>query len=134
VDLYEAGSSRVTQRAEVADPRFHDAVAVRAGAEWTVRPAWKLRAGFGFQQSPVPAQTGETNLLDGHRFTGALGAGFDAEGVGGPAIALDAHLAWAFLVSNRDKKQGFEPGNPGWPNIAYGGSVLNAGATVKVGF
>ena len=116
------------------DPGFSDAVAVRAGTEWQVIPPVQLRAGFSWVQSPVPSQEGQTNLLDGDRYTGSLGLGFDAAAVGGPPIQIDAHIAWSYLTANEDEKLELIPDNPGYPSIRSSGSVLNAGLTAKVRF
>jgi len=115
-------------------PGLSDAVAVRLGAEWRVIDAVQLRAGFSWIQSPVPAQEGETNLLDGDRYTGSLGLGFDAAAIGGPPIQLDAHVAWSYMTANNDAKTDFNPDNPGFPSISSSGSILNAGLTAKVSF
>lgn len=133
VTLYDS-SGAVTKVQSVADPGFHDAVSVRAGAEWHVRGPWRLRAGLAFVQSPVPAQEGESNLLDGHRFTAAAGAGLDIGAAGGPPIRVDAHLAWTGMVSNRDEKMIVDPANPGYPTIRGSGSILSGGLDVKVRF
>lgn len=133
VTLFDS-SGAVTKVQAVGDPGFHDAVSVRAGAEWHVRGGWVVRAGFAFVQSPVPAQEGESNLLDGHRFTAAAGAGFDIGAAGGPPIRVDAHLAWTGMVSNRDEKILLDPANPGYPTIRAGGSVLSGGLDVKMRF
>ncbi len=133
VTLYDSAGA-VTKVQTVGDPGFHDAVSVRAGAEWHVRGPWVVRAGFAFVQSPVPAQEGESNLLDGHRFTAAAGAGFDAGAAGGPPVRVDAHVAWTGMVSNRDEKVLLDPANPGYPTIRGSGSLLSGGLDVKVGF
>ncbi len=133
VTLYDS-TGAVTKVQTVGDPRFHDAVSVRAGAEWHVRGPWFARAGFAFAQSPVPAQESESNLLDGHRFTAAAGAGFDVGAAGGPPIRVDTHVAWTGMVSNRDEKTLLDPANPGYPTIRSGGSVLSGGLDVKMRF
>ncbi len=133
VTLYDS-SGAVSKVQPVADPGFHDTVSVRAGVEWHATLAWRLRAGLAFVQSPVPAQEGESNLLDGHRFTATLGAGLDFEPVGGPPIVVDAHLAWSGLVSNRDEKMVHDLANPGFPTIEGGGWVISGGVGAKVRF
>jgi hypothetical protein len=49
-------------------------------------------------------------------------------------VILDAHVAWAGIVGNRDEKAAFLPENPGYPAVAGSGSVLNAGMTARVRF
>ncbi len=132
VQMYDA-TGNVTQNSAVPDPDFHDAMAVRLGAEWKATDALAVRLGFGWVQSPVPAQTGDTNLLDGDRYTVAGGVGYSFEGFGVP-ISLDAHIAWAGMVSNRDAKATLDPTNPGYPSVSGTGSILNSGLTAKVWF
>lgn len=135
VILYSSGADgKVVRETRPPDPRFRNTFAVRAGGEYRPLRALAIRAGFGWVQSPVPAQTGVTNLLDGDRFTGSFGLGFDAVGVGGPPITVDAHVAYAAMVGHTDAKTVFEPGNPGYPYVAGEGGVLNAGLTFRVRF
>ncbi len=135
VILYSSGSDgRIVKETRPPDPDFRNTFAVRFGGEYRPLRALAIRAGFGWVQSPVPAQTGITNLLDGDRFTGSFGLGFDAVGVGGPPIGVDVHVAYTAMVSNRDAKYVFEPGNPGYPNVAGEGGVLNAGLTFRARF
>lgn len=135
VILYSSGTDgRIVKETRPPDARFADTFAVRVGGEYRPLRALAIRAGFGWVQSPVPAQTGITNLLDGDRFTGSLGLGFDAAGVGGPPIGVDVHVAYAGMVGHRDAKMLFEPDNPGYPYVGSEGGVLNAGMTLKVRF
>jgi len=127
-------STATAEGSEFMDPGFSDSMAVRIGAEYRVVRYIELRAGFSWVQSPVPAQEGVTNLLDGDRYTGSIGIGFDAAGVGGPPIQLDAHIAWSYMVANEDEKLMMDPDNPGYPSIRGSGSILNAGLTAKVEF
>jgi long-subunit fatty acid transport protein len=123
----------VTTSTEVPDAGFNDAVAVRLGGEWDPVEGLAVRLGFAWTQTPVPPQAGETNLLDGDRFTASAGLGYDFTSLGAPVI-LDAHVAWAGMVGNRDEKAAFLPENPGYPAVAGSGSVLNAGMTARVRF
>ena len=134
VVLYDSQGS-VSKTNAVADPGFHDTIAVRAGVEWRIAEGpFLLRAGFAFQQSPVPAQHRESNLLDAHRFTGAIGAGLDVAAAGGPPLMLDVHLAWTGLAGNHDEKLVVAPSNPGYPSIRSGGGVFSAALDCKVRF
>lgn len=118
---------------EVADPNFHDTVAIRLGGEWEPIESLALRLGFGWVQSPVPPQSGETNLLDGDRFIVSAGVGYDFIGFDVP-IVIDGHIFWSGMISNRDEKLSPLPGNPGYPWVGGSGSILNAGLTARVRF
>ncbi len=132
VVLYDALGT-VTRNVAAVDPGFADTVSVRGGAQWHLTPMWTLRAGGHFVQSPMPAQTGDTNLLDGHRVGGAVGAGIDLGAMGVP-VAFDAHVAGSWLISNRDEKRSFIPSNPGYPSIGSHGWLLTAGVSGRVRF
>jgi long-chain fatty acid transport protein len=127
-------SGNVVQGAEVPGANFHDSAAIRVGAEYRVIEPLLLRAGFAWIQSPVPAQTGVTNLLDGDRWTASLGLGFDGAGAGVPFLKIDVHVAAAFLTPNTDPKMSLLAGNPGYPNIGESGWMLNTGMTIRLGF
>lgn len=80
-------------------PRFEDRVVPRLGAEWLipwpriVRPA--IRAGYVFEKSPVPPQSGVTNFVDADRHTLTLGAGIRLEKA--PFPSLDLHFLHSWL-------------------------------------
>ncbi|OQC34740.1 MAG: Outer membrane protein transport protein (OMPP1/FadL/TodX) [Deltaproteobacteria bacterium ADurb.Bin058] len=135
VTLFDAGGGdKVVQQILPPSAGFKNTFAVRFGGEYSPLKALAIRAGFGWVQSPVPAQTGVTNLLDGDRFTGSFGLGFDAAGVGGPPIAIDFHLAYGWILENRDAKTAVNLDNPGYPYVSGKGGVLNSGLTFKVRF
>ncbi len=62
------------------EPGFHDTLTARLFAERSFEmgrgTAWAIpRAGFAFEQSPTPEQTGLHNHLDSHRLVAGLGLG-----------------------------------------------------------
>jgi hypothetical protein len=86
---------------QLPDVPFKDTIAVRTGGELAVGEAVRLRGGYGFETSPVPArQTGVTNLLDGPKHTVGLGAGFGWRTAKGKRVRLDLHVQ-AQLVGAR---------------------------------
>ncbi len=135
VVLYSSADEGETYRQmKVPDPGFHDAWAVRLGGEYRpIRPL-AIRAGFSWVQSPVPAQTGDTNLLDGDRYSGSLGLGFDAEFVGGPPITIDAAFVGGGSPPNRDEKEELIPDNPGYPWVGSEAWYLLGSLSAKVRF
>ncbi|MBM4397511.1 MAG: outer membrane protein transport protein [Deltaproteobacteria bacterium] len=124
----------IVRTSAVGSRGLRDTWAVRLGGEYRVLEPWTVRAGFGWIQSPVPAQTGETNLLDGDRFTVSFGSGFDLAAIDGPPIRVDAHFAWTGMAANTDAKAAIMPENPGYPTIRGSGSVFSGGVTAKVRF
>jgi len=122
-----------TNSSGVPDAGFRDSVSVRVGAEYRPHPAVALRAGFGWAQSPIPVQSGETNLLGGDQYTGSFGIGFDAARIGGPKIVVDAHFMAGAVLDNTDAKLVIDPTNPGYPTIGGGGWFLNSGFSIRFG-
>jgi hypothetical protein len=134
---------------------FEDSLGARAGVEWRLSRTF-LRAGWGFETSPVPArQSGVTNLLDGDKHTLSTGIGVRLG-----AVRVDLH-AQAQIVSARTLEKrlagaGEEPAafealrdevidnpnqpdtlgaqisNPGYPFIDGGGVMLSGGLTVEL--
>jgi long-chain fatty acid transport protein len=122
-----------------------------------------LRAGYGFETSPVPAsQPGVTNLLDGNKHTVSLGLGLDFHLPGSKKrVRVDVHVQ-AQLVQSRTMRKTVAPAgetpapfdalrdevtddqgdpstlgtqisNPGYPSIRSGGEVFSGGLTVEMG-
>lgn len=113
---------------------FHDTWAVRLGGELRVAPGLDVRAGASWVQSPVPAQQGQTNLLDGDRFGGSLGAGLDLAELGGPPLTVDAAVAGGGFAPNRDAKTVFDAANPGYPWMEGQGAYVLGALSVTVRF
>jgi len=63
------------------DANFHDIVVPHLGVEWVVargrHTRWATRAGYVFEPSPAPKQTGETNFVDTNKHTASLGLGLE---------------------------------------------------------
>ncbi len=135
VAVYSDGErENQTSSSTVPDAGLRDSVSVRLGAEYRPHKAVGLRAGFGWSQSPLSIQSGDTNLLGGDQYSGSFGIGFDAEKIGGPQIKVDAHFMAAAVIDNTDAKLAVMPGNPGYPSIGGGGWFLNSGVSVRFGF
>jgi long-chain fatty acid transport protein len=120
-----------------APARFHDTVSVRLGAEWTraLRAhRLALRAGYRFEPSPVPEQTGrDSNFLDCDRHGFSLGAGFRLGGIAAVAdgISLDVYGSWQALTPRLYRKS--DPTDP-IGDLSLSGSVFDAGATMSLAF
>jgi long-chain fatty acid transport protein len=129
---------------------FEDTFSVRAGLESVANESVVFRGGYGFEQSPVPAnQTGVTNLLDGNKHTVGLGAGYLWK-----RLRVDAHVQFQIVTTRQLKKtaydnmgtydpytsvrdenpnaSGIQSSNPGYPSLKSGGEVLSAGITLEV--
>ncbi|MCA9517742.1 MAG: outer membrane protein transport protein, partial [Myxococcales bacterium] len=106
-------------------PDFHDTVSLRLGAELALAVTADLtvtpRAGFSWEPSPAPEQTGLHNHLDGDRAVVTLGVGAQW----GPLrldLAGQLHTV-AERTSTKDPALAAED-NAGFPSITSRGTVL----------
>lgn len=53
-----------------------DTLSPKVGAEYAVAPDWLLRAGYSYEPTPLPAQTGYTNFVDSDTHLFAVGVGY----------------------------------------------------------
>ena len=93
-----------------------------------------LRAGYTYSGSPVPDQTGVTNLIDADRHTMTLGFGVvlnkPFEELPG-SLELDAHAMFSILPDRTTIKD-----NPAdfVGDYTAGGNIFGGGGTLKVAF
>jgi long-subunit fatty acid transport protein len=120
------------------DPGFRNRLVPRAGVEYRLpvrrRFDLPLRAGYVFERSPVPPQTGRTSFADADRHVLSLGAGFlwsEPGDVLPGNLRFDTHLQWAILPTQVTLKD-----NPAdyTGDFSAGGSQLGVGATLSLGF
>ena len=125
------------------DPKGRNLFIPRVGAEYTtdftenIRASW--RGGYHYRRSPLPYQTGESNLLDNDRHVFSAGVGLAIESLFGhrfenPQI-LDFHLAYHHLVKRTHYKDAeVSPLNPGYPSIESKGFILSSAFTLTIQF
>ncbi|MCC6525514.1 MAG: outer membrane protein transport protein [Polyangiaceae bacterium] len=125
-------------------PGLSDVVNVRAGAEIFALPELAVRFGYGFEPTPVPEQTGATNLLDASRHVWSAGLGYDLDRAGLAPVRLDAYVRGHVLGTQRADKNLAELGdaspslhgrqidNLGYPGFEATGLLVQAGVTVSV--
>lgn len=62
-------------------PHFHDILVPHVGVEWvaarTARAVWRVRAGYTYEPSPAPEQSGRSNFVDADKHTAAAGVGVE---------------------------------------------------------
>ena len=87
-------------------------LAVRAGAEWEIRPTWTARGGVSFEQTPVPASTLSPASPDAYRLGFSLGAGLPLGRTG----ALDLFYQYLLLLPRTSQ-------NPESPRAHYQGGA-----------
>jgi long-chain fatty acid transport protein len=134
---------------DVIAPRFEDRFVPRIGIEYLGvgfgeerkvhgedKPLFEMpvRVGYVYEESPVPNQTGLTNLIDTDSHTLTLGLGFQLNGpmeeIPG-SIILDAHAAFTFLPERTFEK---ENAADFVGDHAASGSMYGGGGTLRVVF
>lgn len=91
----------------IVAPNFSDRIVPRVGVEWRLPLGARerghrlsLRAGYFYERSPVPAQSGVTNFVDAdrHAFSAGLGVTLHALGALLPGdVRFDVHGQWSVL-------------------------------------
>ena len=123
---------------QVEDPGFSDRIVPELGVEYRLAVTrdltLPLRAGYVYERSPVPPQTGVTNYVDTDRHVLSFGTGFVLNEPGAVLpgnIRFDAHAQWSILPTRVTLKD-----NPAdyVGDYRARGSILNVGANVSVGF
>jgi hypothetical protein len=131
---------------EAPRPGFDDVFDVRAGVEWAPRPFVPLRLGYAFEPTPVPEQTGETNLIDADRHVLSLGAGLSLDALDVAPLSFDAHFRTHLLATQESTKdvsslpdddpqtRGKQVSNFGYPAISGSGTVWQVGLSATYWF
>lgn len=119
----------------VEDPQFSDTITPRIGVEYrAIRGSWcdgYLRAGYAFDPSPVPEQTGWSNFLDGdkHVFSGGLGIELKrlfGRDLGTTRLGIQTVFQYQWITKTHHRKTADIPRfqiNPGYPSIEGDGDV-----------
>jgi hypothetical protein len=127
----------------VPTPGFHDTVEVRFGAEWLARDFFAVRAGYAFEPTPVPMQSGVQSFLDADRHVLSLGLGLDLEKLRVARMRIDVHGRVHALARQRAVKDpatlgdadpdapGVQIDNLGYPGFTSSGSLLQLGVTLS---
>lgn len=125
---------------------FSNVVHVRAGIEGAPVEGLVLRAGYGFEPSPIPTQDAETNLLGEDVHVAAVGAGLDLRAWWAIPLRIDLHgRTHLMLTQEADKRReslgdadpqapGQQIDNFGYPGFSAWGSFWQAGLTLNVFF
>jgi long-chain fatty acid transport protein len=134
----------------VIPPDFEDRLVPRLGAEYVLGFGARrkvsgsdvelplvqipVRAGYAYERSPVPDQTGRTNFVDADRHTVSLGAGLTLNAPGkilAGTLRLDAHAALSILPERVITKA-----NPSdfIGDFRADGTMINVGATLGASF
>jgi long-chain fatty acid transport protein len=127
----------------LVDPGFHDTFVPRIGAEWKTPLTRRgfdghtffARAGYYYERSPIPEQTGITNFVDTdhHTFTGGIGIMLKdlVPELGDDELHFDVHAAYSYLPLRTMHK------SDGWNLVGdytAKGSIWAVGATMGLVF
>lgn len=122
----------------IVPPAFRDRLVPRVGVEWLVVRGESvevpLRAGYVYERSPVPPQTGLTNFVDADRHAFSAGAGVKWNRPGAVLrghLRLDVHAQVSVLPERRIEKT--SPADF-VGDYRAGGEIWAGGATLGVGF
>jgi long-chain fatty acid transport protein len=118
----------------------HDTIAPRLAVErsfpLTPHAGGRLRAGYAYEPSPMPEQTGTSNYFDNDRHVITAGVGLAGDAT--IPIRLDAFLQLHVLPTRTHVKDervtAADPNAPGAPWVKAGGHVFVAGITTGVSF
>ncbi len=117
---------------------FSDRLVPRIGVEWSAfespDAALALRAGYFYENSPAPEQSGAYNLVDTDRHAWSLGAGLELRSLRPllpGSLRFDLHLQYGFLPARRMTK--LSPIDPVGDYVAEG-HVFAGGLTTEVRF
>ncbi len=125
-------------------PAFNDTLSLAGGVEWTTLPWLTLRGGGGYEPSPIPTQTGDTNYLGAGTTVLALGAGVDLRRLCKAPLLVDFHMRGRLGALESATKNptsltdadGATPGqqinNFGFPGFTSRSSLYQAGLTLTV--
>jgi long-chain fatty acid transport protein len=94
------------------NPNFHDIVVPRLGIEWLAeqddRHRVLARAGYVYEPSPAPEQTGESNFIDNDKHTFSVGAGLELRhgltSIIPRPVSFDISLGMTTLVPREHRK------------------------------
>jgi long-chain fatty acid transport protein len=114
--------------------QFHDIFIPRFGVEWAVLELVSLRAGYAFEPSPAPAQTGLTNYIDSAKHQLSFGVGLRLpifEEVFPKQPVLDFGVSGIFLTQRIYEKSDPADAVGDYP---AGGRIFSAAATLAVEF
>lgn len=122
----------------VIPPNFRDRFVPRVGVEGRLPlgrgHAFAIRAGYFFESSPIPPQTGGTNFVDSdrHAFSGGLGVRLHDIAAEIPGdVKLDVHAMYSHLPERLTQKS--SPANP-IGDYRAGGSIWSLGFTTGLVF
>jgi len=109
--------------APVLPLEYDDGWFFSVGGEYRINPTWTVRAGIGYEISPIDVDVRTTRLPDTDRIWLSLGASYNWS----DQLSFDVAYSHLFSVGNTDIR--LEPGNPTFPGV---GAVFIADVDASV--
>lgn len=97
------------------DAGFRDTLSPRLGAQWRYDRDLSVRAGLGWEPTPVPAQTGRTNYVDNQRVMASVGAGHRVT-----ALGEAFEVNWAVQIQGLIPREQVKASAESYPACAEG--------------
>jgi len=93
------------------EPNFNDIIVPHLGVEWRATHGrhadWTVRAGYTYEPTPTPEQSGEMNFVDSNKHTGSAGVGVslhDLTEVLHRAFDIDVYGAYTYMEQETVRK------------------------------
>jgi len=117
----------------VPDTKFHDTFVPRIGGEYWLKENLSLMSGYYYINSPVPDQTGISNLVDNDKHVFSLGMSYiipDPPGFWDKPIICNFYAQYHLLEDRTFHKK--DPGDPYYPGYKSGGNIINIGIGISI--
>jgi long-chain fatty acid transport protein len=119
----------------VPERKFSDTFTPRIGLEYVRPPGFAVRAGYGFQPSPVPEQTGAANYLDNDKHVFSFGMGYTFArsplAIWKKPLTVNCYVQYQQLVKRHYHKT-VEASSEN--TLSFGGHLVHAGVDIVLHF
>ncbi|MBR4984116.1 MAG: hypothetical protein IKY83_00045, partial [Proteobacteria bacterium] len=120
VSLYDASGEEMDAALQTYQA-FDDAWEIRAALVWNPMDGFSVSAAYAFEKTPIPAQSGVFNVLDGDRHIAAFGGTFWFSSAHAPDMGVATAAQFGIYTPRTMEKFVYAPGNAGFPNISIRG-------------
>jgi long-chain fatty acid transport protein len=121
-------SQYLDPQSQVPEKKFRDTYTPRIGLEYIHHTGIVMRAGYSFQPSPVPEQTGSANYLDNDKHVFSIGLGYTFSRSPIPIwkkpLTVDSYFQYQKLVQREYHKESQVPPEN---DLTFGGYLISAG-------
>ncbi|MBQ9243649.1 MAG: hypothetical protein IJ165_10600 [Proteobacteria bacterium] len=100
---------------------FEDSWEIRTALIWNPMDGFSVSAGYAFEKTPIPAQRGVFNVLDGDRHVVSFGGTFWFSPTNAPDMGVATSAQFGIYMPRTMEKYVYAPDNAGFPRISFGG-------------